>query len=1095
MMKKRTARFLTLCLLAQSLILPVHAADAQVENIDGVPTVFVSGFGRMSYEGKNYTAFKNFNEALAALGKGGGKVVFTAEAPLSDFSDTQGRGALTLVGIGKKPSGNTLDFAGRDTVEFSGDLYLDMLNIKADKGAVLLTNGYDFVTYENFDTSCYEKYSPEGNTTIYAAPLSVAPGKGAGKGSITLGNGVYDRVTAGAHSDGEANGTTVTVSGGKYEKLTAGNDGKGTAAGNTSLTVKGEAEAAQVVAGSNGGKITGNVTAEIAGGSVENLVVGPNGGALIDGNLAVIVSGGEIGNVTFSNDGTVSGKTVLIGAGEKKDIFRDAKADYVFEVTAGSVRPVWDGNAIAGFSVADSNGLAADTVRIDGTEVHSGNGIYAIPEGRHTVEAMGRTLEFRKDVSFIAGYDDGTFRPQNNMTRAEAVTITARLLADEEYIQKCVSSYDDVSPDAWYSPYIGFMQTLNMLSPIARDRGRAFAPDEKITRGEFTQLMYSVYSGKNPESAGEIKMRTLSDVSNNTQYAAAIYGAVDAGLIAGYDDGTFRPKGNITRAEVVTMINRLLKRVPTGNTDGKTFSDTESHWARAQVLAACGKENVEWTAKGEDKAFLLEGSNPEEYIKGLYGQSEALNGEAICRAVDTVSEKMKRDVLNAENALDLSAYKTTYYVSEKNGNDENDGLSPEKPFRTIERVSSIRFLRNANILLERGGVYRGTFRIVSQNLNFGAYGEGEKPVWMQSRRNYADPSLWEKTEYPNVWKCTELLTNVGVIGFDHDLFDHSEKTYTEQYGIIRNYNTDGFMGLQSMYKDLQFFSDMREADLTSPAPLYVYSTEGNPGERFRSIEIGERANILGGEPLNCRIDNISFKFTGAHAIGVYNARNLRITNCVFSWLGGSVLHYNENGSSTCYGNAVETTTCDGYFIENCWFYQVYDTGVTHQCSTGTNDRAQKNIRYLGNLFEYCHWGIEFYNAPYRDGSTFVVTTSDVRIAYNVVRNTGFGWGSVSKNRMENSQAYSCHSLADNFDEQTEYNIFDRSAGQLLNLPHEANETQNRNLYIQYEGNRLGNLRGTLTECNTDFAENIRKLWGDKEAVVVMIRAKDESETK
>lgn len=60
----------------------------------------------------------------------------------------------------------------------------------------------------------------------------------------------------------------------------------------------------------------------------------------------------------------------------------------------------------------------------------------------------------------------------------------------------------------------------------------------------------------------------------------------------------------------------------------------------------------------------------------------------------------------------------------------------------------------------------------------------------------------------------------------------------------------------------------------------------------------------------------------------------------------------------------------------------------------------------------------------------------------------------------------------------------------MNLPTNAKEVQKRNLYIQYEGGRLGDLRGTVTECNTDFAENIRKNWGDKEAVVVMIRKKD-----
>ncbi len=1094
MMKKQTARLLALCLAAQSALLPVHAADAQVENIDGVSTVFVSSFGRMSYEGKNYTAFKDFNEAFTALGGDGGKIVFAATAPLSEFKDTAGRGSLTLLGTGKKPSGNTLDFTGRETVEFAGHLYLDMLNIKADEGAMLLTNGYDFVAYSNFDTNFSEKYSPQGNTITYPAPLSIAPGSGAGVGSISLAAGVYDRVVAGAHSDSAANGTSVTVSGGTYEKLVSGNDGKGTTTGSTSLTVKGEAEAKQVVAGSNGGKITGNVTAEIAGGSVKELVIGTNGGASVDGNLAVIVSGGSIEKISFVSDGKVSGKTVFIGAGEAKDLFKDADASYILEVTAGIVRPVWDGNAIAGFSIVDSNGLTANTAKIDGTETHSENGVYTIPEGKHTIEAVGKALEFKKDASFVAGYDDGTFRPQNNMSRAEAVTMMARLLADEDYIKKCTASYSDVAADAWYSPYIGFMQTLNMLTPIARDNGRAFAPDEKITRGEFTQLMFSVYSGGNPEGSDRIKMRTLSDVNKNTQYSTAIYGAVNAGLVAGYDDGTFRPKGNITRAEVVTMVNRLLNRIPTGNTDGKTFSDVESHWAKAQVLAACGKENVEWTVKDASNAFVLKGSTPEEYVKGLYEQSASLNGEEICNAVDVISEKMKQDVLNSQNALDLSQYKTTYYISEKNGSDDNDGLSPEKPFKTLEALSKTRFLRNANILLERGGLYRGTF-VITQNLSFGAYGEGPKPVWIQSKRNYADPSLWVETEYPNVWKCTEQLINVGVMGFDHDMFDYSDKTYNEKYGIICNYKTNGFMGLEDMNKDLQFFSDLREVGLLSPAPLYLYSAEGNPGERFKSIEIGERINIVRGEPLNCSFDNISFKFTGAHAIGVSNARNFRVTNCIFSWLGGSVLWFNDDGSSTCYGNAVETGICDGYFVENCWCYQLYDTGVTHQCSKGDGNREQKNVRYLGNLIEYCHWGIEFYNSPetttpYPNGSPYVRTTSDVHDAYNVVRNTGYGWGSVIKNRMIGSQGYCGSSLSDNFDELTEYNIFDRSAGNLLFLPSNAKETQSRNIYIQYEGNYLGNLRGSHMRCDTDFAENIRKLWGDKEAVIVMIQKKD-----
>ena len=1095
MMKKHMARILSFCLLAQSAVLTATAADPKVETVNGTPTVFVSSFGRMSYDGQTYTAYKDFNTALGALGKDGGRIVFTADAPLSDFVDTEGRGSLTLLGVGKKPSGNTLDFTGRETVEFKGDLYMDMLNIKADPNAVLLTGGYDFSAMSSFDTSFRETYAVTGNTITYPAPLSVAPGNGSGNGSISIDGGVFLRVSAGAYNADAAKGTKAVLTGGTFTLAVAGNDGSGKTDGNTSLTVSEDAEVETVYIGSKGGTVNGSVLGEVSGGVVKNLIIGTESGAVIDGSLTAVITGGEIEKVTFINDGKVNGKTVLIADSESMHYFDDAKADYILEITAGKVEPVVSGNTVSGFAFYDQNGIRAASIQLDGTEMQNESGVFAVPEGKHTVAVDSRAVELKRDANFVAGYDDGTFRPQNNMTRAEAVTIMARLLADDEYIGSFTASYSDVAADAWYNPYIGFLQQMGLLDPIARDHGYSFAPDEKITRGEFTQLIYSIYGLSNSVGTGKIKLRTLSDVNESTSYVTAIYGAVDAGLVAGYDDGTFRSKGNITRAEVVTMVNRLLNRVPTGNGDTASFSDVENHWAKAQVLAACGKENVEWTEKesaGTD--FVLNGSTPEEYIKGLYEQSATLNGDQICNAVDVISEKMKQDVLNSENALNLSDRPTTYYISEKNGNDDNDGLSPEKPFKTLNALNKTRFLRNANILLERGGVYRGTMSI-SANLAFGAYGEGPKPVWIQSKRNYADPDLWVETEYPNVWKCTELLTNVGVIGFDHDLFDYSDDTYNELYGIICNYKTLGFMGIEDMNKDLQFYSDMRETSLLTPSPLYLYSTEGNPGKRFKSIEIGERINIVSGAPKNCRIDNISFKFTGAHAIGVNDAQNLLVTNCVFSWLGGSVLWYNDDGSCTCYGNAVETGACDGYYVDNCWFYQLYDTAVTHQCSKGDGNRIQNDVRYLGNLIEYCHWGIEFYNSPsttteYPDGKhPYTRITSNVYDAYNVVRNTGYGWGSVIKNRMKSSQGYCGSSLSDNYDETTEYNIFDRSAGNLLFLPSNANEIQRRNIYIQYEGNQIGSLRGQVEKCDTSFASYINKLWGDKEAVVIMIQKK------
>ncbi len=232
----------------------------------------------------------------------------------------------------------------------------------------------------------------------------------------------------------------------------------------------------------------------------------------------------------------------------------------------------------------------------------------------------------------------------------------------------------------------------------------------------------------------------------------------------------------------------------------------------------------------------------------LYEQSATLDSEAIRRGVDTVSDKIKSDILSTTDNLYLTG-KKVIYVSEKNGNDANDGLTPETPIKTIGAIANYKFLRNAAVLFERGGIYRGQI-IVAPGTYYGAYGTGPKPILMQSRRNYADEALWVETEYPNVYKCTELLTNVGVIGFDHDLFDYSDASYDETYGLIMNKDVLGFAGVSDMDTDLQFYSEFINNDINQACTLYLYSTEGNPGKRFKSIEIGEKFDIIDGTPVN-----------------------------------------------------------------------------------------------------------------------------------------------------------------------------------------------------------------------------------------------------
>ena len=1077
------------------------AAAATVQEIDGVRIAFVSSFGRISYNGKSYTSYKTFNEALAALGTEGGSVVFNGTLKIGDFKDTAGRKVLTATGMGTKSQSNVLDFTGTEEapvkeVNLKGDLYLDFVNIRLEEGAYLLTNGYEVNTYNEFDTYHTETYVANGANTIqYPNPPSVAIGSADNhSGVVTLDSGVYTTIVAGTIDGHTSNGDAFTVvNGDKAETLVAGSAG-GTLNGNTKLTVN-NGEYTNLVAGSVGGTVNGNVNVSVNGGTFASAVFGAENGATINGSVIMALNGGTFSGNIESGKGTVTGKKIIITDANTPVKLAAGAADYVIRTTESLCEPQFDGSNVTGFLISDRYGVPAESAVINGETVTSANGIYSLPTGESTVVVTdGVKMEIKKNAHYVAGYENGTFAPQNNMTKAEAVTLLARVIVDENVIKGKVSStFKDVEKGAWYDSYIGLFQRMGLLDKVSSEGGTRFNPNDKITRAEFTQLIYEVAGVDGITDS--VKLRSFTDVKNTNKYRTAIYYAVSNNIVKGYDDGTFRPDNNITRAEVVTMVNRFLGRTPNG-ADAATFSDVEGHWAKSQILAACGDENVTWTASDTmGSEYTLTGTSYKDYVTALYDQSGNLTADAIRRGVDTISEQMKKDILNTPNTKDLYGDRMTdktYYVSEKNGNDANDGLSPETAVKTMAALGSkMRFpKKGTSILFERGGIYRGQLAVSSSGITIGSYGEGSKPLLMQSRRNYADPELWVETQWPNVWKCTESLNNVGVIGFDHDLFDYSDASYDELYGEIMNYNLFDFYGVKDLSKDLQFYSVTANdpSTETKTNELYLYSTEGNPGSRFKSIEMGENATIITGTANDCVIDNLAFKFTGGHGMGgAGGCKDRVVTNCVFSWLGGSVLSFDfrGNGKPVNYGNAVEIYgSCNGYRVENCWMYQIYDTAVTHQFSDGTAC-TQEGVRYYGLLMEYCHWGIEFYNAL-GDGKTNPRSkyTKDVHMAYNVCRTGGMGWG--SKVRYRQGLLYCGSSLSKNEDELTEYNIFDRCHGNLLNLPANSNEVDDKNIYIQTIGEPLGNLKGAYVTCDYNAADAIAEYWGDKNAVVIVI---------
>lgn len=166
------------------------------------------------------------------------------------------------------------------------------------------------------------------------------------------------------------------------------------------------------------------------------------------------------------------------------------------------------------------------------------------------------TLNTGDHYAYVMGYPDGTVRPNGSITRAEVSTILFRLLSDktrDEYFTT-ESSFTDVKAGAWYNNSIATLEKAGVIVDTAK--GGAFRPNEAITRAELAAML-AQFSDAKP-----VKGVKFSDVSAEHWAYEAIAIAAKMGWIEGYPDGTFRPDATITRAEMMTLVNRALDRVP-----------------------------------------------------------------------------------------------------------------------------------------------------------------------------------------------------------------------------------------------------------------------------------------------------------------------------------------------------------------------------------------------------------------------------------------------------------------------------------------------------------------------------------------------------
>ena len=314
------------------------------------------------------------------------------------------------------------------------------------------------------------------------------------------------------------------------------------------------------------------------------------------------------------------------------------------------------------------------------------------------------------------------------------------------------------------------------------------------------------------------------------------------------------------------------------------------------------------------------------------------------------AEKRKSDIeasKNTEEIYDIKGKK--YYIGCDMGlSDIPDNLKPGDA-----------------VLFERGGIWRVGERekfFVPEGVIFGAYGQGEKPKFYGSYKNYADKALWE-SDGENIWRVQLYGRNAGCIAFNETALLGVKKWRFED--LKENY-------------DFYYNGELEQ--------MWLYY-EGEPWSDFYDIEICQRGKVLQLNN-NSTADNLFVGYTGSHAITAgAQSDGITVTNCEIAYVGGA-MQFGE----TRFGNGIELQLgATNAIIKHNYVHQCYDAGITFQSWTSAGvSSLYHNIDISDNLIEFCGYGIEYFTTS-DERNKLYSDYENISIVNNIIRFSGYEW--------------------------------------------------------------------------------------------------------
>ena len=372
-----------------------------------------------------------------------------------------------------------------------------------------------------------------------------------------------------------------------------------------------------------------------------------------------------------------------------------------------------------------------------------------------------------------------------------------------------------------------------------------------------------------------------------------------------------------------------------GDTDinNKDLTRLFQHLSGYDVIIHCDESQN--TQVGENKMKVFSNSS------GYDASSKFTGGAAV------PANELKEKILGAKNTEEIYEITGRKYYMPK-------GVSLSTIPENLKAGDAV--------LFERGGLWRvnETTLTVPEGVIFGAYGEGEKPKFYGSAKNYAKEGVWTDTGN-NIWVADLAGGNAGIMVFN------------EIYALgVKKWEKSEL----SEYYD--FYSDSDK--------IYFYCTD-DPADVFSSIEIGQRSDVIYVKS-GAVLDNVCVRYTGAHGVAVGSrSENITITNCEVSLLGGSRQH-----DTTRYGNGIEIQLGGkNITVKNNYVYQCYDAGITFQSwNSADMDTYYDGIDFNENLVENCFYNIEFFSTQPDLGGHYT-ELHNINLRNNILRFAGYCW--------------------------------------------------------------------------------------------------------